>query len=119
MAEGLLRALAGDRYQVYSAGVEAGTVRIEAIAAMNEIGIDISSQRSKSVDEYAGESFDLVITTCDEAKEACPYFPGAARMEHWSFPDPSAVTGSERMQAFRNVRDGLRAKIGELVGVRP
>lgn len=116
MAEGLLRSLAGDRFEAYSAGIEAGTLRPEAVEAMSEIGIDISGQRSKDADEYAGQPFDLVITTCDEAKEACPLFPGAKAMEHWSFPDPAAVSGPGRMAAFRDVRDGLRKRIEKLVG---
>ena len=76
MAEGLLRQLAGDRFDVFSAGIEAGSLRAEAVAAMKEIGVDISTQRAKSVDEYAGQPFDVVVTTCEEAKEACPLFPG-------------------------------------------
>ena len=117
MAEGALRSLAGDRYEVFSAGIEAGTVRPEAVAVMREIGIDISGQRSKKVDELAGRPFDLVITTCDEAREACPMFPGAKRTLHWSFPDPAAAVGSEsdRLAAFRRVRDGLRAEIARLI----
>lgn len=117
MAEGLLRHVARDRYDVESAGFEAGSLRPEAVAVMKEIGIDISNQQSKSVEAFAGQPFDLVVTTCDEAKEACPLFPGAKRMLHWSFPDPAAVTGSEteRLAAFRQVRDGLRTEIHRLV----
>ncbi|MBU6424512.1 MAG: arsenate reductase ArsC, partial [Chloroflexi bacterium] len=89
IAEGLLRSLAGDRFDVASAGLAPGSVRPEAIAVMREIGIDISGHRSKAADEYAGQEFDLVVTTCDEAKEACPLFPGAKRMLHWSIPDPT------------------------------
>jgi arsenate reductase len=113
MAEGLLRQLAGDRFDVFSAGIEAGTLRPEAVAAMKEIGVDISTQRSKSVDEYAGQPFDVVVTTCDEAREACPLFPGAKRMLHWNVPDPAAVDGDagRRADAFRRARDMLRQKI--------
>lgn len=110
MAEGILRSMAGDRYEVASAGVEAGALRPEAVAVMREIGIDISMQRSKSAETFAGQNFDLVVTTCEEAKEACPLFPGAGRMLHWSIPDPAAVDGDEarRMAAFRAARDELR-----------
>jgi len=113
MAEGLLRALGGDRYEPASAGLEAGGLRPEAVRVMGEIGIDISGQSSKSVDEVADRSFDVVVTTCDEAREACPLFPGAARILHWGFPDPAAVDGApeERLAAFRQVRDGLRRRI--------
>src|SRR4051812_38758738 len=93
MAEGLLRAWGGDRFEAHSAGVEATEVRPLAIRAMAELGIDIGIQRSKTLDGYLGQQFDDVITTCDEAREACPLFPGAARMLHWSFDDPSAATG--------------------------
>jgi arsenate reductase len=117
MAEGLLRHIAPDRYEVFSAGLEAGSLRPEAVNVMSEIGIDISSQRSKSVDEFAGQPFELVVTTCDEAREACPLFPGAMRMLHWSFPDPAAAPGAleERLRAFRRVRDGLRDEVQKLV----
>jgi len=87
MAEGLLRAAAPDRFDVFSAGIEAGKLRPEAVEVMREVGIDISGQRSKSVDEFAGQQFDLVVTTCEEAKEACPLFPGAKPALHWDFPD--------------------------------
>src|SRR2546425_2269099 len=88
MAEGLLRALAPERFEVASAGLEAGGLRPEAVRVMSEIGIDISRQRSKSVDDLAGRPFDTVVTTCDEARGACPLFPRAARTFHWSLPDP-------------------------------
>ena len=117
MAEGLLRQLAGDRFDVFSAGIEAGSLRPEAVAAMKEIGVDISMQRSKSVDEYAGQPFDVIVTTCDEAKEACPLFPGAQRMLHWSVADPAGVDGDpgRRTVAFRAARDMLRQKIQEVL----
>ena len=113
MAEGLLRALAPERYEVKSAGVEPGTLRPEAVTVMDEIGIDVSAQRGKAASEFAGQPFDVVVTTCDEAKEACPFFPGARRVLHWGFPDPAAIEGSEeqRLAAFREVRDGLRDAI--------
>src|SRR5689334_3554226 len=102
MAEGLLRHLAGDAVQVESAGTHPSHVRPEAIAAMAEIGIDISAQRSKSVDEFSGDSFDYIITVCDNARESCPVFPGSVQRIHWSIHDPAGVQGSEhvRLSAF-------------------
>jgi arsenate reductase len=116
MAEGLLRSMAGDGVVVQSAGLEAGRVRPEAIAVMAELGLDISRQTSKSVGSLAGERFEIVVTTCDEAKEACPLFPGASRMLHWSLPDPAAVEGDQatRIAAFREVRDQLWAHVADL-----
>jgi arsenate reductase len=116
MAEGLLRSMAGESVIVRSAGLEAGGLRPEAVAVMAELGLDISVQRSKSVDELAGQRFDIVVTTCDEAKEACPLFPGAAETKHWGLPDPAAVEGDEptRLEAFRAVRDELWAHVAEL-----
>lgn len=110
MAEGLLRNDAGDRFEVASAGVEPTQVRPEAIEAMREAGIDISGQRSKSVDEFAGQEFDYVITVCDNANESCPVFPGETKRIHWSFDDPAATQGDEetRLRVFRRVRDELR-----------
>ena len=113
MAEGLLRAMAGDRFEAFSAGTEATEVRPLAVTAMRELGIDISSQWSKVLDVYRGEPFDVAITTCDEAREACPFFPGARSQLHWSFDDPSAATGSEaeRLAVFRRVRDEIAERI--------
>ncbi len=113
MAEGLLRHLAGDRFEVYSAGTEATSVRPEAIAAMAELGVDISGQESETLDRYLSESFDYVVTVCDDANEACPVFPGAKNRLHWSFRDPSRATGSdeERLEVFRAVRDEIRGRI--------
>ena len=113
MAEGLLRHLAGDRFEVMSAGTEATHVRPLAIRAMGEIGVDISSQESKTLERYLREPFDYVITVCDDANEACPFFPGASQRLHWSFEDPSRAEGSEeeRLAVFRSVRD----RIGERV----
>jgi arsenate reductase len=113
MAEGLLRALAGDRVEAFSAGTEATHVRPLAIKAMAELGTDISKQESKTLDRYLNEPFDEVITVCDTAAEACPIFPGAALQHHWSFPDPSKATGSEAEQlaVYRRVRDEIRARI--------
>src|SRR5690242_10777566 len=110
MAEGLLRHEAGDAFEVESAGTKPGTVRPEAIKAMQEVGIDISGHRSKHVDEFEGQHFDYVITVCDNAKESCPVFFGAAKRLHQSFedpPPPSVGTDEERMAVFRRVRDQL------------
>ncbi len=111
MAEGLLGHLAGDRFEPFSAGTEATRVRPEAIEAMREFGVDISGQRSETLDRYLGEPFDYVVTVCDDANETCPVFPGAKRRLHWSLPDPSAVTGEGRMRTFRAVRDRVRGLI--------
>jgi len=113
MAEGLLRALGGDRFTAFSAGTTATGVRPLAIRALAELGIDIARQESKTLDLYLGEPFDAVITVCDAANEACPIFPGAARRLHWSFDDPSRATGTEAEQlaVYRRVRDAIRARI--------
>jgi arsenate reductase (thioredoxin) len=110
MAEGLLRHDAGDRFEVFSAGTRPSQVRVEAIAVMGELGIDISGQRSKGVEEFAGQGFDYVLTVCDNARESCPVFPGRAVTIHRSFDDPAALQGSEgeRLAVFRRVRDEIR-----------
>ncbi len=113
MAEGLLRHMGKERFEVFSAGTEATFVRPMAIKVMAELGIDISRQQSKTLDRYLNEPFDDVITVCDTAEEACPVFPGAARRRHWSFEDPSKASGSETEQLtmYRTVRDQIRARI--------
>jgi arsenate reductase len=115
MAEGLLRQLAGDRFEAFSAGTEATHVRPLAIKAMAELGIDISQQQSKTLDRYLNEPFDEVITVCDQAAEACPIFPGAVHRRHWSLADPSKASGNENEQlaVYRRVRDELRSRIEE------
>ena len=121
MAEGLLRHDAGERFDVESAGTKPGIVRPEAIAAMKELGIDISGQHSKHVDEFEGQQFDYVITVCDNAKESCPVFFGAVKRLHHSFDDPppmSEGTDEERMTIFRRVRDELRAYLDEFAKTR-
>jgi len=117
MAEGLLRHEAGDRFQVHSAGIEPSRVRPESIAVMLEIGIDISNHRSKSIDEFAGQEFDYVITVCDNARQSFPVFPGSGRYIHWSIDDPAAAQGSdeERKTIFRRVRDTLGTRIHSFV----
>lgn len=113
MAEGFLRKLGVDRFDVVSAGTEARGLDPLAVQAMAEYGIDISLQESKTLDQFVEQPFDLVITVCDEANESCPYFPNAKERLHWSFPDPSAVTGDDvtRFAAFRAVRDAIRERI--------
>ena len=116
MAEGLLRHDAGEAFEVESAGTKPGTVRPEAMEAMQEIGIDISSHRSKHVDTFDGQRFDYVITVCDNAKEICPVFMGAVQRLHHSFedpPPPSIGTDAERLAIFRRVRDELRQYLQE------
>jgi len=109
MAEGLLRALAGDRFEVFSAGSKPSVVNPYAIRAMQARSIDISGQRSKHLSEYLTQPFDYVITVCDQVAETCPVFPGKAERIHWSFPDPAAAQGSdgEIFAAFVQVRDDL------------
>lgn len=113
MAEGLLRHLAGDRFEAVSAGTEPSTVNPLAIAAMREIGIDISGHRSKSAAAFLREHFAYVITVCDSANERCPIFPFAVKRVHWSLDDPAAATGSEaeRMPVFRRVRDEIAQRV--------
>ena len=110
VAEGLLRHDFGDRFEVASAGTKPSRVRPEAIAVMKELGIDIAGHRSKSVDEFADQKFDCVLTVCDNAKETCPVFPGHGNRFHHSFEDPAATDGSEqeRLAVFRRVRDQIR-----------
>lgn len=116
MAEGLLRHDHGDKFKVESAGTRATYVRPEAIQAMREIGIDISWHRSKVVDEFADQNFDFVLTVCADAKESCPIFRGHGNRLHRSFEDPAGVQGSEeeRLNAFRKVRDQIRAYLQTL-----
>ena len=113
IAEGLLRHDGANRFEVASAGVEPTRVRPEAVEVMSEIGIDISDYRSKSVDEFAGQEFDYVITVCDNANEHCPIFPGNTKRIHWSFDDPAAVEGDNdiRLSVFRRVRDEIRHRL--------
>ncbi len=115
MAEGWLRHLAGNRLEAHSAGTEATEVRPLAVAAMAEAGIDISGAESKTLERYLGDSWDYVITVCDQAAEGCPVFPGKARRLHWSLPDPSKATGPEedRLAVYREVRDHIRASVEE------
>ncbi len=117
VAEGLLRARGGTRYQVFSAGTHPRSVHPLAVKAMAELSIDISEaagHRAKGIEEFADQPpMDLVVTVCDEAAEECPFFPNARQQRHWSFPDPSAATGSEeeRLAFFRRVRDAIATAI--------
>jgi len=115
MAEGLLREMGKGQFEVFSAGTEATQVRPLAIKAMAEIGIDISHQRSKVLNEYLAQPFDYVITVCDQANESCPVFPGAKNRLHWSFPDPSKATGAEveQLAVYRQVRKAIATRLEE------
>jgi arsenate reductase len=119
MAEGVLRHYHKDRYDVYSAGVKLSSVHPVAIKVTEEIGIDISKQRSKLIEEFLGLDFDCVITLCgDNARDLCPVFPGKTKRRlHWNFPDPAQAKGraEEVLEVFRKVRDEIRAKIEEFV----
>ena len=118
MAEGWLRHLAGDRFDAHSAGTEATRVHPSAIQTMREVGVDISGQHSKTLAPYLNQPWDMVITVCDQANEACPFFPGGKQRLHWSFPDPSQADGDEahRLSVFRQVRDDIRASVEALIG---
>ncbi|HEV2116930.1 MAG TPA: arsenate reductase ArsC [Terriglobales bacterium] len=113
MAEGWLRHLAGDRFDVASAGTRPAGLNPDAVLVMREAGVDIAEHRFRNVSEFLHEPFDFVITVCDSAKEACPYFPGEVQRLHWSFPDPAKATGTheERLAVFRQVRDHIAARI--------
>ncbi len=110
---GLFRAEGGGGFEVFSAGTKPSSVRPEAIAVMKEIGIDISGHRSKSVDEFSGQSINYVVTVCDNARDNCPVFPAGSERIHWSFEDPAAVRGSEqeRLAAFRRIRDQIHERV--------
>ena len=118
IAEGYLRAKYGDRFETFSAGTEVSVVSPYAIRVMEEFGIDISRQRSKSLDEFDGEKMDVVVTVCDNAKAVCPFFPGAKKTIHMSFPDPKGLTGSDDkvLEGFRTVRDAIARWIDATFG---
>ena len=115
MAEGLLKNIAGDRFEVFSAGTKPVGLNPNAIMALKEIGIDISANRSKSVDEFVGQHFDYVITVCDNAKESCPIFPGEGQRIHHGFTDPAAASTAEQPELFRRTRDEISVWLKELV----
>lgn len=110
MAEGLLKHICDSIYDVFSAGTRPSVVRPEAVTVMSEVGIDISSNRSKSVDEFAERDIEYVLTVCDNAKENCPYFPARTKLVHHAFADPAEVEGDEatRLAAFRQARDEIK-----------
>jgi arsenate reductase len=113
MAEGLVNHFLAGKVKAFSAGVRPSRVNALAIQVMAELGIDISEHRSKSVDDLKGQEFDLVVTVCDQAREACPFFPGPTAKLHLGFPDPAKATGTdaEILAAFRQVRDEMREQI--------
>ncbi|HXZ23801.1 MAG TPA: arsenate reductase ArsC [Methanomassiliicoccales archaeon] len=118
MAEGFLNSYYGDRYQAFSAGVKPGKIHPLAVDVMAEIGIDISKQRSKGIEDVLDEYFDVVVTVCDCAREECPIYPGGTELWHHGFEDPSAIDGTpeERVDAFRRVRDEISTWIKERFG---
>ncbi len=113
MAEGIINHFLGDRIEAFSAGTMATSVNPWAIRSMQEIGIDISGHRSKSIDEFKGQTFDYVMTLCADAAEQCPLFFGGVKRMHMGFDDPAAATGSEEeiMESFRRVRDAIRDRL--------
>lgn len=118
MAEGLINALLGDRFQAFSAGSQPTRVHPMAIRAMAEIGIDISTHRSKSTDEFLGQTFDSVVMICGESEAECPFFPGPGERIHHAFKNPAACTGTEAevLGCFRKTRDEIRTWINEIFG---
>ena len=117
MAEGLLRPSAEDRFDVYSAGTEPKGIAPITVAVMNEIGIDVSEQWSKSVETFLGQQFDYVITVCDQAKERCPVFPGKGQRLHWSVEDPADAEsrGVSQLAAFQAARNELQKRVDSFV----
>ncbi len=117
IAEGLLRHLAGDQFQAYSAGTEPKGLARLTVQVMEEIGVDVSGQRSKHVGEFAGQPFDYVITVCDAARQRCPVFPGGGERIHWDVEDPAdaEARGVPGLDAFRAARDGLQRRIAEFL----
>jgi len=115
MAEGLLRHIAGDQFEVFSAGTRPAGLNPNAVTAMAEIGIDIAGSRSKSADEFSGQQFEYVFTVCDNAKESCPIFPGGGRRLHQSFEDPAAAPADQQLEVFRKVRDQLADRLRKFV----
>ena len=110
MAEGLLRQMAGDRFDVFSAGTHPKGLHPRSVEVMKETGIDIAHQRSKDVSEYAMEKFDYVITVCDRAKQQCPVFPGAEPI-HWGFDDPAEADAERQLETFSRARDEIRQRL--------
>lgn len=121
IAEGSLRHLAGDRFEVVSAGTEPAGLNPLAVEVMREVGIDLSGHRSKAVEEYLGEHFAFLVTVCDAAREKCPIFPGAVQRLHWSLADPAAEKGDleQRRAAFRRTRDEIAERVRAFVAGAP
>jgi arsenate reductase len=121
MAEGWLRAMAGDRFEVASAGTEATRVHPLAVRAMAEVGVDLSGHTSKTLDRFLGQPWAHVVTVCDAAREACPVFPRSSGRLHWSFPDPSRAAGTEdeRLEVFRQVRDQIGRRLSDWLATQP
>jgi arsenate reductase len=115
MAEGLLRHIAGDQFEVFSAGTRPVGLNPNAVTAMSEIGINIAGSRSKSVDEFVGQQFDYVFTVCDNAKESCPIFPGGGKRLHQSFEDPAATPADQHLGVFRKVRDQIADRLRSFI----
>ena len=117
MAEGFLRHMGGDRFEVVSAGTEPGEVNALGIDVMREVGVDISGHHSKPVTSFLGESFKYLITVCDRAREKCPIFPGAVKRLHWPLGDPAAAQGSkaDRLAAFRRIRDEIGERVRRFI----
>jgi arsenate reductase len=111
MAEGLLRQMAGNQFDVFSAGTQPKGMHPRSVEVMNEVGIDISKQTSKNVSTYLRDKFDYVITVCDRAKQQCPVFPGAEPI-HWGFDDPAEAVPDRQLETFRRVRDEIRHRLG-------
>ena len=118
MAEGILRNAAGDRFDVFSAGTHPKGLHPQSVAAMKEIGIDISQQTSKDVAVYATDKFDYIITVCDLARQQCPVFPGSEAI-HWGFDDPADVSPGEQLETFRRVRNEIMQRIRLFVASNP
>jgi arsenate reductase len=118
MAEGLVKTLYPDRYEVFSAGTEPSGVNPYAVKVMAEIGIDISRNRAKGLNEFLNMEFDYVVTVCDHARQTCPFFPGGKELLHQGFEDPAAFDGSDekKMAMFRRVRDQIQSWIEEAFG---
>jgi arsenate reductase (thioredoxin) len=115
MAEAFLRTLGGDAFEAFSAGVDATGIRPETVTVMEEIGISLEGQRSKTIDEFRGQPIDVFITVCADAREACPFLPGVPTSDHWGIDDPAAVEDPGRLDAFRRARDELRDRIQTFV----
>lgn len=117
MAEGLLREMSNGQFEVYSAGTSPSFVNPLTVKVMGELGIDISAQRSESIDDYIGDEFDYVITVCGRAEEECPMFPGNAKRIHWPIDDPAEANGTDDniLKAFREARDDLKRRIESLI----